>query len=1716
MAGRQKNKESLRIRDLVEMPEVKTVIQLQDLTDPDLRRLILETFVITGEVLENLKAILTGICDLQGRGVFLKGHFGSGKSHFLSMLSLLLREPGSWEPLLAQEPSLDGFARKLQDLQLLVVEVSLVESRSSEFLEDILLRAIFKELGHLLDRSFAGAETRQQTFSEIQTSLKELGLTGLVLLVDELSEFLRSKPDGRAYNEDIRFLQYLGEQAPGFPLWIIGSLQEWIEETGEIHQDTFNKIKDRYRVRISLGHAHIEELVSQRLIRHKEGAGAAIGEIFADVKAHFDTFPVAPERFARLYPIHPATTSLLDRLKPLFSEHRGVVDFIHFRLKGDPERNIPSFLERPAHDLLTPEVIFDHFLDRIRERSESQIYVERVFAAFEDEIPELFQDPDQQRIAHAAVKLLILFAISPVKFKYTVRHMAEMVLCRVTPMEAEINYQFFHDILERLAKEGSYIRVETDTDPLKSHYYIDLKADIAGIMRRRVRHLASELFPDDHRLFTKLAGMVDSLHLPLAGWVEQGRQQVAVKWQHTRRSGLLLLRQLDELSRGEMEPLARQWASSEDDFFLLVGTTHACDRQYQHVRENLLPLIRERYPGMFLFWIPAALEDKGPWLQEMLAAVLLLEKVKQEHGETSQPARAYLENFLEKEKRQLTELFTNRYFHGLLLWDERQVELSSFGYLSQEKFLQEFVRPLLERCFPRHNRIHPYMETPAPTILAGFLKDFFAAGMLQVDERSKFASRSVLEGLLKPMGLLKKKGNHYLLQVDPRRNELIKVFFEEMGSRESMSLEDLYWSFRKGDYGLLRPQFEILVMALLCSGHLVAYQGARRRGLEDIARSGLKGVTGLGRGEILGEELRRSIASHPLIPERFRKTPVTLASQQELWAEIRSAKERALEDLRALLSRIEWAAAFQAFKNLPWERSRKEIETIIAQWEEVKISLPSREGLERFLRAGQRDPFLAEKLRTAQEAEGFLAQAERALFVYQYLTDPRLHLPDEGEYGALRQDRDEILHFYQETPSSITAEALEELFQKFQRFQDQYIRAYVEAHLRTRGSEQFKPYEKLTRSGQYGLLLRLDRLEMISVQHNLRSIDQSLSAVLNHRCLQSPQDHLQGQPACSCGFHLGESTSFKPLRELAQEIDQGIVETLDALQSPTIQEKLLPYLEGLDLVGKKEQANDIRRLLEIPAKESTEVFERVDQALTPPVVEGINQAFRGKVVVVQRDLDELYQSLVHRKYTLAQARKILQNWLKDQEISDDTFIHFLGAGDKTYPGHDEEELTTYLREEGSHLMPLFREVGRGPLVQAMLASFWAEQYRIGPEKILELFPFLSRGTESDGKRFLHDLTELARMVQSRKPELFEAVVRTAEEDSSFIQSLWSRLASRPPGEIFEKERVFPAILREAFERLLGVDDESDLSESVKTGVESRDGTRAFLELREELAALLQSYHVFKKKRASLKRPKSAKPEAFPRWESTFIQAMSPIPSLVELLRVQLERTGTTPPPFLREEEKEARRTIKDLNREFAAFYREAMPTWEKKGQTVRPTMIRDIPHLLSRKRKIPDHDRHLYLLMDGMRWDLWERIKQDFFGKMPDRFRLVREGPLWAHHPTTTSAQLPHLEQALQEAYPDSNPPELLWKISGIDEKIHSEKGGLEHLFANVVRYLELDLLFRLRDLPSRTLLILFADHGFVENPAFSPANKYRADRYTHGQNTPFEVIVPWAWVMRL
>jgi len=131
-----------RLRDLIELPSVRTVIQLSDTSDPKLKKLIGESFVLTQEVYFHFLTILQSIKEGQGEGFFVLGNYGSGKSHFLSILDLLLREEGVWGFLVEQRPALQEYSQWIQPGAYLVASDSLVDYQAWERFEDIILTKI--------------------------------------------------------------------------------------------------------------------------------------------------------------------------------------------------------------------------------------------------------------------------------------------------------------------------------------------------------------------------------------------------------------------------------------------------------------------------------------------------------------------------------------------------------------------------------------------------------------------------------------------------------------------------------------------------------------------------------------------------------------------------------------------------------------------------------------------------------------------------------------------------------------------------------------------------------------------------------------------------------------------------------------------------------------------------------------------------------------------------------------------------------------------------------------------------------------------------------------------------------------------------------------------------------------------------------------------------------------------------------------------------------------------------------------------------------------------------------------------------------------------------------------------------------------------------------------------------------------------------------------
>lgn len=252
----------MKIREHVDVVIQPTVVRLEHL-ETDGAGWITDSYYLTAEIRRHLEALHVLLANPAGCGVFLIGHYGSGKSHFLAYLTQRLRAatpaPGHAAP--------DAAAPRPD-----VLPVSLLNYKAEQPLE----RIIESELG----LSETGGDRRA-----VWQAVAKRHPRGLLLIIDELSEYLRAKPTARSFNEDLRFLQFLGEWAQAHRLWILAALQEQIEHTGEIEYDLFRKIKDRYPLRLLLTPAHVSDLIASRILRKQPSYAVAVEALARELEA---------------------------------------------------------------------------------------------------------------------------------------------------------------------------------------------------------------------------------------------------------------------------------------------------------------------------------------------------------------------------------------------------------------------------------------------------------------------------------------------------------------------------------------------------------------------------------------------------------------------------------------------------------------------------------------------------------------------------------------------------------------------------------------------------------------------------------------------------------------------------------------------------------------------------------------------------------------------------------------------------------------------------------------------------------------------------------------------------------------------------------------------------------------------------------------------------------------------------------------------------------------------------------------------------------------------------------------------------------------------------------------------------------------------------------------------------------------------------------------
>jgi hypothetical protein len=283
-------------------------------------------------------------------------------------------------------------------------------------------------------------------------------------------------------------------------------------------------------------------------------------------------------------------------------------------------------------------------------------------------------------------------------------------------------------------------------------------------------------------------------------------------------------------------------------------------------------------------------------------------------------------------------------------------------------------------------------------------------------------------------------------------------------------------------------------------------------------------------------------------------------------------------------------------------------------------------------------------------------------------------------------------------------------------------------------------------------------------------------------------------------------------------------------------------------------------------------------------------------------------------------------------------------------------------------------------------------------------------------------------------------------------------------------------------------------------------------------------------------------DAVPAWEKLFRNHLALADLTVSELQERVRALGLSEEVDLKPLIAPHRKALDKITKDFERFYLDALPA-KAEGRQGQPARLEEVFGPLTQKYRQKLRPTGVrFVLMDGMRWDVWHRLKDNLLPDLRATYRVVDEVALWSAYPTSTKVQLERAGLALpgeelRAAEPaagyrhevPSQPPHLLpgflslvgpqgeWveRLNLVDDKVHESTVDLVDLLREIELHSRRTLSVLLEEAPRGTLVLIFSDHGFREDGRWKPSARHKRQRYHHGGASPWEAITPLAVLYR-
>ncbi|HUU55056.1 MAG TPA: hypothetical protein VMY87_09065, partial [Armatimonadota bacterium] len=666
------------------------------------------------------------------------------------------------------------------------------------------------------------------------------------------------------------------------------------------------------------------------------------------------------------------------------------------------------------------------------------------------------------------------------------------------------------ELLQALHRRGAYVERVRREEEGGDRFYVDASSDASERIRQRLSELVAELEPEDSRVLLAALGACREPTFPIAAMAEA--TTLAVQWLNARRFVSATCRDLREVRQDELLNRAGSLGSplTKEDACLFLASP-LIDREAQ--REAWLEAgagVGTRFAAGLVAWLPGRLRDEArEHLVEHAALTSMVtdKTLSRRAGEFREKLRERWAASEEEARR----VIQRAYYEGEVLGaDGREVIVRErlWGLFGDwEGTLAEVLAEPFRQLFPRFEGIAPNRPLSGRVHVNQIVDQFIRSGEVTLPPAS--ALEAHLQAYARPLGLVEGEDRHVRLAL--KKSELTEAALEAVPVRsgteqidpdETIEYGELVGRLAKGEWGLTREQGELLVAALIRTGHLVGLDAFLEPVLlEQVAAPLGDSLPYVMRGRSLEGEVAEAVVSLWEAASGGAVGEWSLPAQERAWGFFvvwaRRLGEGAAENAEAITK----AAA--ALKHGPevWDWAREALGCAEAVARAVGPRQSSREGLAAVVAAAERLPggiqrtrelvsdwgaferFMGEGLeavarvrelvgKAAVTGDGLRQQATEATNGFGSKL-PKHQDQHQVDGGMLAREREAVVARFGDSREVVFSAGA--VRAAGERWLERYRKHYLAWHGRVHAAARFEPLSGVRRSAEMETMRRLAR-----------------------------------------------------------------------------------------------------------------------------------------------------------------------------------------------------------------------------------------------------------------------------------------------------------------------------------------------------------------------------------------------------------------------------------------------------------------------------------------------------------------------------------------------------------------------------------------------------------------------------------------------------------------